>query len=205
MNTETEPLRMTLSANPSKGDPPRDVPRAILKVATETHGVVVEGYHIPVGEACYIEVYEDRIPAVVERTATKADLADIAAAQRLAQNKIEDYLGEALTGFRGGPEQRKAFTEKIMRTCPIHWTQELESLRRDGRLHGDRSDPRSLKLGRSIPELTLCEVVQKGLPAPITPETATRHAHNDLASVLRQVLESVRDGSKAKGSRPKED
>lgn len=174
------PMRMTLSAKRNEGDLPRDCTRMILKVqvAEMDSSVVIEGHKLRGGAVEYIEVYSDRLAAVEACVRRPEHARIVETAKQMARNESAAWITERMHGFRGSEAERTVFRQRLERECPIHWAQKLTAL-----------DP-SLRGG--LPPLLSVEPVGEELPAPPTPETATRDANQALTAAIVQALEASR-------------
>lgn len=179
-SSATEPLRQTFHANPSRGDEPRDAARAVVRVvvAEMDSAVTIEGYKLRTGEH-FLEVYEDRLPAIEKLVRTKEHDEAEALARRLSKTKQEQWIEERIEGFNGTATERAVFRERLAKECPHHWAQELVGLGK--------------RFRAGLPVLMSMEVVRRIGP-PITPENAARNANQELADVIANAIRQASGG-----------
>jgi hypothetical protein len=187
----SNPLKLLLHINGPRegGDRPRDVGQVIMRLVCETdNGALIEGHKLVRGEN-FAMIYEDRIPHVMKRVRTADHLDAMKTAKRMADNETAAWIKERMQGFVGTENERKTYIEQLGKRCPIHWAQKLSSL-------GYHS---------GIPPLSEAEIVVKDLPAPVTPENATKRAHEEIARAQTEgnaaLIEALKAIAAAAGDR----
>lgn len=166
-------------------DPPRNVERLWLAVSTKSNsGAVVAGQHIAPGEPRVIEVYVDRLPAVLERTKTDAHrqayeqavrMHEVQAAEERKRRKLPPDADLGIT-WNGCPEIHLGLLGYRDGLPP------LESCEVVHPQSGERMDARAWQ--------QLDEAKRRDwlVDAPQTPQNAAQRANEHLAATMERVF-----------------
>jgi hypothetical protein len=178
-STVSQPIEMMLDPDPRRGDKARNADRVVCRIVVASgSGCTIEGRYLPKGEH-FVVIYADRFEEVRKRVRTQAQMAALADAERMAAADVEEWIEEKL-GKDLGEAQRVLLREQLQRQCPISPYQNVY-LVRAGRLH-------QVNLKTGIPPLESAEIVAEWT-RPVTPETSTANAIEQLASTMSRIIE----------------
>lgn len=203
---------LTIRTEGSRCDPPRNVRRLRLEVLTNSsNGATIEGRWVrgwtkttegmKPPEPWQIDVYEDRLPAVLERTRTEEHRRKHKLAEELSEHARQDWINEHRAEVEGKPEAKRAeFVDRMgINLQPEHHY-------------------RLVGLPSGLPPLEYCKVVHPTtgeamdgfefakldrakrdawmMAAPRTVENATELAADKQANVIADAIARVLDRSK---------
>jgi len=215
--TEQAPLLpIKVDGTPGKDiDPPRDVQRLVLEVATDSmNGTGIEGHYLPapavvdcqrVHKTVRIEVYADRLNAVLARVRGPKDHEALRLAKEMAPSVRQRWLDDEISPSRQAKLRNEPSTQGFADAleqhmhwkCPVNeWTL----------LHEVFPEHR-----HRLPPLLFCRVVDRdGVAcdmgefdrrpqdflhaAPPTTENRTRLAADHQAKVIAEAMQQVVSG-----------
>lgn len=186
---ERNPNPMTLSPDPTKGDPLRNVGRVVMKVIVAEGGGArsVAGRLLSPGSH-WIEVYADQVEGVEAQVRTESDVRIFDAAKRASESKKADWIANRIGDIREDgtltETQRALLIERAERECPVHWAQFLEDAAKYEGL-----DKAGIKRSRTgLKALTHASIVRE-LEAPDTPENISRKTSDAHATAIANAFE----------------